>query len=86
MLGSLQSAESIAKDLAAKTGMICVSVAYRLAPEYKFPVPVKVNLKSLSTNRISIPDKTTVEEPYHLQTILVHPLEFRMSSLCVSEA
>lgn len=43
MFGSLDGTESIAKDLAASTGMIVVSVDYRLVPEVRFPVPIKVS-------------------------------------------
>lgn len=43
MFGSLESAEGISKDLAVETGMVVVSVGYRLSPEVKFPVPILVS-------------------------------------------
>lgn len=42
MFGSVESHDAISRDLAEASGMILVSVGYRLSPEVKFPVPVQV--------------------------------------------
>jgi len=39
VIGSIESHDATVKSLAAGTGMVFVSVDYRLAPEYKFPTP-----------------------------------------------
>ncbi|CAM9401485.1 unnamed protein product [Laminaria digitata] len=41
MFGSVESHETISRDLAEASGMILVSVGYRLSPEVKFPVPMQ---------------------------------------------
>jgi acetyl esterase len=38
-IGSIESHDATVKSLAAGSGMVFVSVDYRLAPEYKFPTP-----------------------------------------------
>ncbi|CAM9552597.1 unnamed protein product [Chrysoparadoxa australica] len=40
VLGSVRESEAIAMDLAATTGMVVMSVGYRLAPEHPYPTPV----------------------------------------------
>ena len=44
MFGSLEAHDTISQDLATASGMIVVSVGYRLSPEVKFPVPIQVRL------------------------------------------
>ncbi|MEO8694830.1 MAG: alpha/beta hydrolase [Acidimicrobiales bacterium] len=39
VIGSIESHDATVKSLAAASGMVFVSVDYRLAPEYKFPTP-----------------------------------------------
>ncbi|MEO5839251.1 MAG: alpha/beta hydrolase [Acidimicrobiales bacterium] len=39
VIGSIESHDATCKSLAAASGMVFVSVDYRLAPEYKFPTP-----------------------------------------------
>eukprot|EP00904_Undaria_pinnatifida_P003049 jgi/Undpi1/12745/HiC_scaffold_6.g02413.m1 len=41
MFGSLEAHDTISQDLATASGMIVVSVGYRLSPEVKFPVPIQ---------------------------------------------
>lgn len=43
MFGSVEATDAIARDLAEASEMIVVSVGYRLSPEVKFPVPVRVS-------------------------------------------
>ncbi|OZC87863.1 lipase [Rhodococcus sp. 05-340-1] len=38
MMGSLDSFDSLARELADGTGSVVVNVGYRLAPEYRFPI------------------------------------------------
>lgn len=45
MFGSVEATDAVAKDLAEASEMIVVSVGYRLSPEVKFPVPVRVSEK-----------------------------------------
>ena len=40
VIGSIESHDATVKSLAAASGMVFVSVDYRLAPEYKFPTPL----------------------------------------------
>lgn len=40
VLGTLDSADDICRELAARTGCLVVSVDYRLAPEHPFPAPL----------------------------------------------
>lgn len=47
IFGCPNAADVMSKDLAAETEMIVVSVLYRLAPEVKFPGPLKVRTTSL---------------------------------------
>src|SRR5437762_2370342 len=39
VIGNIESHDATVKMLAAASGMVFVSVDYRLAPEYKFPTP-----------------------------------------------
>jgi acetyl esterase len=39
-LGTLDSADDICRELAARTGALVISVEYRLAPEHPFPAPL----------------------------------------------
>lgn len=39
VIGNIESHDSTCKALADATGMVFVSVEYRLAPEFKFPIP-----------------------------------------------
>lgn len=41
VLGNLETSDAGCRLLAEKTGRVVVSVDYRLAPEYKFPIPVE---------------------------------------------
>lgn len=47
VLGDLETSDATCRMLANRTGRIVVSVDYRLAPEYKFPVPVEDSYKAL---------------------------------------
>lgn len=47
VLGNLETSDATCRMLANRTGRIVVSVDYRLAPEYKFPVPVEDSYKAL---------------------------------------
>src|SRR5688572_809153 len=40
VIGSIESHDATVKSLAAASGMVFVSVDYRLSPEYKFPTPL----------------------------------------------
>ena len=44
MLGSVDSYDALARDLAEASRMIVVSVGYRKAPEVQFPGPIKVRV------------------------------------------
>ncbi|CAN0290503.1 unnamed protein product, partial [Ectocarpus fasciculatus] len=46
LYGTVDAHDIISRDLAEATRMIVVSVGYRLAPEVKFPGPVKVRLSA----------------------------------------
>ncbi|KAK3072891.1 hypothetical protein LTR53_005994 [Teratosphaeriaceae sp. CCFEE 6253] len=39
-IGGLENEELLCRLLTSKLGMTCVNVDYRLAPEYKFPIPI----------------------------------------------
>lgn len=43
MLGSMNAFDPVAKDIAVESGMLVVSVDYRLSPETRFPLPVHVS-------------------------------------------
>ncbi|MEH7014730.1 alpha/beta hydrolase [Neobacillus niacini] len=47
VLGDLETSDATCRMLANRTGRIVVSVDYRLAPEYKFPVPVEDSYAAL---------------------------------------
>lgn len=44
MLGSVDSYDALARDLAEASRMIVVAVGYRKAPEVQFPGPIKVRV------------------------------------------
>ncbi len=57
VIGDLETADASCRMIANKTGRVVVSVDYRLAPEYKFPVPLNDSyaaLKWVSENAASI--------------------------------
>lgn len=57
VLGDIELADASCRMIANKTGRIVVSVDYRLAPEYKFPVPLNdcyTALEWVSNNATSI--------------------------------
>ncbi|MGE7758578.1 alpha/beta hydrolase [Peribacillus sp. NPDC097895] len=57
VIGDLETSDASCRMLANRTGRIVVSVDYRLAPEYKFPVPVEDSyaaLKWVSENATAI--------------------------------
>jgi len=47
VIGDLETADAGCRLLAEKTGRIVVSVAYRLAPEFRFPVPLEDSYAAL---------------------------------------
>ncbi|MEH7309259.1 alpha/beta hydrolase [Neobacillus drentensis] len=47
VLGDLETSDATCRMLAKRTGRIVVSVDYRLAPEYKFPIPVEDSYAAL---------------------------------------
>ncbi|WP_255507932.1 alpha/beta hydrolase [Lysinibacillus sp. BW-2-10] len=47
VLGNLETSDAGCRLLAEKTGRVVVSVDYRLAPEFKFPVPVEDSYNAL---------------------------------------
>lgn len=47
VIGDLETADASCRMLANRTERVVVSVDYRLAPEYKFPVPVEDSYKAL---------------------------------------
>lgn len=47
VLGDLETSDAGCRLLAEKTGRVVVSVDYRLAPEYRFPVPVEDSYAAL---------------------------------------
>lgn len=47
MFGNVEAHDQISMDLAEASEMIVVAVGYRLAPEFKFPVPVQVCITQL---------------------------------------
>jgi acetyl esterase len=57
VIGSLEISDASCRMLANRTGRIVISVDYRLAPEYKFPVPIEDSyeaLKWVSENAVKI--------------------------------
>ena len=40
VLGDLETTDTTVRDIAAESGIICISVHYRRAPEYPFPAPL----------------------------------------------
>ena len=48
VLGDLETADAGCRLLAEKTGRVVVSVDYRLAPEFRFPVPLEDSYAALS--------------------------------------
>jgi acetyl esterase len=46
-MGSLDTADAMARELAAATGLVVLSVGYRLAPEHRFPTAVNDVLAAL---------------------------------------
>ena len=55
-IGGLENEELLCRLLTSKLGCVCVNVDYRLAPEYKFPIPVHDSLDA--TTWASFPFKT----------------------------
>ncbi len=47
VIGNLETSDAGCRLLAEKTGRVVVSVDYRLAPEYKFPIPVEDSYTAL---------------------------------------
>lgn len=47
VIGDLETADASCRMLANKLGRVVVSVDYRLAPEYKFPIPVQDSYAAL---------------------------------------
>lgn len=47
VIGDLETADASCRMIANRTGRIVVSVDYRLAPEYKFPIPVNDSYAAL---------------------------------------
>jgi acetyl esterase len=47
VIGDIEASDASCRMLANRTGRIVVSVDYRLAPEYKFPVPVEDSYAAL---------------------------------------
>ncbi|WP_223587951.1 alpha/beta hydrolase [Neobacillus bataviensis] len=47
VIGDLETADASCRMLANRTGRVVVSVDYRLAPEFKFPVPVEDSYAAL---------------------------------------
>lgn len=57
VIGDLETADPSCRMIANRTGRVVVSVDYRLAPEYKFPIPVEDSyaaLKWVSENAVAI--------------------------------
>lgn len=52
MFGSIDAYDGVARDLADASDMIVVNVGYRLAPEVKFPVPIKVSDSALVSSLV----------------------------------
>ncbi|MDP9101065.1 MAG: alpha/beta hydrolase [Actinomycetota bacterium] len=46
-MGSLETADALAREMAAATGLVVASVEYRLAPEHRFPTAVDDVLSAL---------------------------------------
>lgn len=46
MLGSVDSYDAVARDLAEASRMIVVAVGYRKAPEVRFPGPINVRIST----------------------------------------
>ncbi|MEH6943308.1 alpha/beta hydrolase [Bacillus sp. JJ722] len=47
VIGNLETSDASCRMLANRTGRIVVSVDYRLAPEYKFPIPLEDSYEAL---------------------------------------
>src|SRR5690606_23696482 len=47
VIGNLETSDAGCRLLAEKTGRVVVSVDYRLAPEFKFPIPVEDSYTAL---------------------------------------
>jgi acetyl esterase len=57
VIGDLETADPSCRMIANRTGRVVVSVDYRLAPEYKFPIPVEDSyaaLKWVSEHAVAI--------------------------------
>ncbi|MCM3766216.1 alpha/beta hydrolase [Neobacillus niacini] len=47
VLGDLESADPVCRMIASRIGVLVVSVDYRLAPQYPFPIPAEDSYKAL---------------------------------------
>ncbi|GAA4701611.1 alpha/beta hydrolase [Brevibacillus fulvus] len=47
VIGNLETADATCRQIANLTGSVVVSVDYRLAPEYKYPIPVRDSYEAL---------------------------------------
>ena len=73
VLGDLNASDRGCRNLCVMTGMIVVSVAYRLAPECPFPLAVDDSLSAFDWVLTNV-DEITLSVPYFFSTnILLNP-------------